>query len=629
MPETLIEITAFDQLPLSDAILRAVRDVGYETPSPIQARSIPHLLEGRDLLGLAQTGTGKTAAFALPALSRIDASSNETQVLVLCPTRELAIQVAEACQSYAKYIPNFHVLPIYGGQDMRGQLRGLQRGAQVVVGTPGRVMDHLRRGSLKLDSLQTVVLDEADEMLRMGFVDDIEWILKHAPTERQTALFSATMPPAIRRIADTYLKEPVSVEIRAKTTTVSTITQKVWMASGLHKLDALTRILEVEEFDAMIIFVRTRSATVELAEKLEARGFSAAALNGDMSQALREKMIDRLKKGSLDILIATDVAARGLDVERISHVVNYDIPNDTEAYVHRIGRTGRAGRQGTAILFAAPRERRMLRAIEYATRQKIEPMRLPTQRDVRDIRIKNFKEQLACILGNEDLSQYREIIDEMIQEQAIEMEDAAAALCYMAQKERPFPDGNEPEPRQWEDRGDRGERADRGERRGRRGDDRDDPRNIGKKRYRISVGRDHGVSPGEIVGALANEGGISGRDIGHIRLFDKFSTVYLPDTLDPAVLGSMGEISIRNQAIGLREWRENPSAGRGERGRSDRGERSARDHGQFRDRGRSDRGARDHGEYRDRGERGRGGDRSRGDRPRRDFQRDDFNRSKG
>ena len=624
MPETPIEITAFDQLSLSDAILRAVCDVGYETPSPIQARSIPHLLEGRDLLGLAQTGTGKTAAFALPALSRIDANSNETQVLVLCPTRELAIQVAEACQSYAKYIPNFHVLPIYGGQDMRGQLRGLHRGAQVVVGTPGRVMDHLRRGSLKLDSLQTVVLDEADEMLRMGFVDDIEWILKHAPTERQTALFSATMPPAIRRIADTYLKEPVSVEIRAKTTTVSTITQKVWMASGLHKLDALTRILEVEEFDAMIIFVRTRSATVELAEKLEARGFSAAALNGDMSQALREKMIDRLKKGSLDILIATDVAARGLDVERISHVVNYDIPNDTEAYVHRIGRTGRAGRQGTAILFAAPRERRMLRAIEYATRQKIEPMRLPTQRDVRDIRIKNFKEQLACILGNEDLSQYREIIDEMIQEQAIEMEDAAAALCYMAQKERPFPDSNEPEPRQWEDRG---ERADRGERRGRRGDDRDDPRNIGKKRYRISVGRDHGVSPGEIVGALANEGGISGRDIGHIRLFDKFSTVYLPESLDPAVLGSMGEISIRNQTIGLREWRENPMGGRGERGRSDRGERGARDHGQFRDRSRSDRGTRDHGEYRDRGERGRGGDRSRGDRPRRDFQRDDFNRS--
>ncbi len=586
MPATQIDtITAFNQLPLSDAILRAVGDVGYETPSPIQARSIPHLLEGRDLLGLAQTGTGKTAAFALPALSRIDASQNNTQVLVLCPTRELAIQVAEACQSYAKYMPNFHVLPIYGGQDMRGQLRGLHRGAQVVVGTPGRVMDHLRRGSLKLDNLKTVVLDEADEMLRMGFVDDIEWILEHTPSTRQTALFSATMPPAIRRIADTYLKDPVSVEIRAKTTTVSTITQKVWMASGLHKLDALTRILEVEEFDAMIIFVRTRSATVELAEKLEARGFSAAALNGDMSQALREKMVDRLKKGTLDILIATDVAARGLDVERISHVVNYDIPNDTEAYVHRIGRTGRAGRQGTAILFAAPRERRMLRAIEHATRQKIEPMRLPTQRDVRDIRIKNFKEQIAIILGNEDLAPYREIINEMIQEQAMEVADAAAALCFMAQKERPFPSGNEPEPRQWEERSDRGDRGDRGERRGGRRDDREDPRNIGKKRYRIGVGRDHGVNPGEIVGALANEGGISGRDIGHIRLFDKFSTVYLPESLDPSVLSTMSEISIRSQVIGLREWRENPQGDRGGRHHEFRGNNRNRDH---RDRPRRD-----------------------------------------
>ena len=567
MPETQNEtITTFDQLPLSDAILRAVSDIGYETPSPIQAGSIPHLLEGRDLLGLAQTGTGKTAAFALPSLSWIDVTNNDTQMLVLCPTRELAIQVAEACQSYAKYLPHFHVLPIYGGQDMRGQLRGLHRGAQVVVGTPGRVMDHLRRGSLKLENLKTVVLDEADEMLRMGFIDDIEWIMDHTPKSRQTALFSATMPPAIRRIADTYLNDPITVEIRAKTTTVATITQKVWMVSGLHKLDALTRILEVEDFDAMIIFVRTRSATVELAEKLEARGFSAAALNGDMSQGLREKMVDRLKKNSLDILIATDVAARGLDVERISHVVNYDIPNDTDAYVHRIGRTGRAGRQGTAILFAAPRERRMLRSIEHATRQKIEPMRLPTQRDVRDIRIKNFKEEIARTLTNQDLTQYREVVNELSQEQAIEFEDAAAALCYMAQKERPFPDENGPEPRQWEERGDRGERNERRNRR----DNREDPRNVGKKRYRISVGREHGVSPGEIVGALANEGGISGRDIGHIRLFDTFSTVYLPERLDPAVVDTMGGISIRNQVIGLREWRENPNSS-SRRGRSGMG----------------------------------------------------------
>lgn len=571
MPETQTEtVTAFDQLPLADAVLRAVRDVGYETPSPIQARSIPHLLEGRDLLGLAQTGTGKTAAFALPMLSRIDVNTNDTQALVLCPTRELAIQVAEACQRYARFMPDFHVLPIYGGQDMRGQLRGLHRGAQIVVGTPGRVMDHLRRGSLKLEGLKTVVLDEADEMLRMGFVDDIEWILDHTPKERQTALFSATMPPAIRRIANTHLKDPVSVEIRAKTATVDTITQKVWMVSGLHKLDALTRILEVEDFDAMIIFVRTRSATVELAEKLEARGFSAAALNGDMSQGLREKMVDRLKKGSLDILVATDVAARGLDVERMSHVVNYDIPNDTEAYVHRIGRTGRAGRQGTAILFASPRERRMLRAIEHATRQKIEPMRLPSLRDVRDTRIKNFKEQISLIMGKEELEPYREVVEELVQEQATTLEDAAAALCYLAQRERPFPDANDntPEPPMWQER----------ERRP-RGDDREDPRNQGKKRYRINVGREHGVSPGEIVGAIANEGGISGKEIGHIRLFDQFSTVYLPETLDASVLSTLSESRIHNQQLELREWKDNrPRGGGGDRGgyRGDRNDRPRR-----------------------------------------------------
>ena len=600
MPETQTEtVTAFDQLPLADAVLRAVRDVGYETPSPIQARSIPHLLEGRDLLGLAQTGTGKTAAFALPMLSRIDDTDKSTQVLVLCPTRELAIQVAEACQRYARFMSNFHVLPIYGGQDMRGQLRGLHRGAQIVVGTPGRVMDHLRRGSLKLDNLKSVILDEADEMLRMGFVDDIEWILDHTPKDRQTALFSATMPPAIRRIANTHLKDPVSVEIRAKTATVDTITQKVWMVSGLHKLDALTRILEVEDFDAMIIFVRTRSATVELAEKLEARGFSAAALNGDMSQGLREKMVDRLKKGSLDILIATDVAARGLDVERMSHVVNYDIPNDTEAYVHRIGRTGRAGRQGTAILFASPRERRMLRAIEHATRQKIEPMRLPSLRDVRDTRIKNFKEQISLIIGKEELEPYREVVEEMIQEQAISMEDAASALCYLAQRERPFPDANDntPEPPMWQER----------ERRP-RGDDRDDPRNQGKKRYRIGVGREHGVSPGEIVGAIANEGGISGKDIGHIRLFDQFSTVYLPEDLSPEVLSTLSESRIRNQQLEMREWKDNRPRGE----RSDRGGyRNDRPRRRF-DNNRGERGDRRRSQG-DRGER-RGGYRgNRGD----------------
>ena len=590
----------FADLPLSEAVIKAVQDVGYESPSPIQAQSIPHLLEGRDLLGLAQTGTGKTAAFALPLLSAIDLKQRDPQVLVLTPTRELAIQVAEAFQRYARHMKGFHVLPVYGGQDMRGQLRSLQRGAHVIVGTPGRVMDHLRRESLKLDNLKTVVLDEADEMLRMGFVDDIEWIMEQTPANRQVALFSATMPYQIRKIADTHLKEPATVEIKAKTATVDTITQKVCMVSGFHKLDALTRILEVEPFDAMIIFVRTKTATVELAEKLEARGFAAAALNGDMSQALREKVVDRLKKKSLDILIATDVAARGLDVERMSHVVNYDIPYDTEAYVHRIGRTGRAGREGTAILFATHRERRMLRAIESATRQRIDTMRLPSMSDVRDIRIRQFKEDVikAMEMG-EELDVFREIVAELEQENALSYEDMAAALCFMAQKERPFPDAKEPEQprregRERGERGDRGERRREGDRRGERGRERN---NDGMVRYRVELGRDQGINPGDLVGAIANEGKISGQSIGHIRLFDNCSSVYLPEGMDKSVIEALKGAKIRNRPMELKLWTgDEPQAER--RGRRDGG----RDGG----RGRREGGARREG--------GRGGDR----RPRRD-----------
>lgn len=570
----------FADLPLAPAVIKAVQDVGYETPSPIQAQSIPHILEGRDLLGLAQTGTGKTAAFALPMLSQINLKQRSPQVLVLTPTRELAIQVAEAFQRYARHMPGFHVLPVYGGQDMRGQLRGLQRGAHVIVGTPGRVMDHLRRESLKLDELKAVVLDEADEMLRMGFVDDIEWIMEQTPEERQVALFSATMPRQIRKIADTHLKNPATVEIKAKTATVDTITQKVCMVSGFHKLDALTRILEVEPFDAMIIFVRTKTATVELAEKLEARGFAAAALNGDMSQGLREKVVDRLKKGSLDILIATDVAARGLDVERMSHVVNYDIPYDTEAYVHRIGRTGRAGRQGVAILFATHRERRMLRSIEHATRQRIETMRLPSMRDVRDMRIRAFKDEVVKTLEmGEELGSFREVIAELETEHALSHEDMAAALCFMAQKERPFPDGKEPERPQRErrDRDDR--RGDRGERGGERGERRRRDRredNEGMVRYRVEVGRDQGISPGDLVGAIANESKISGKNIGHIRLFDNCSSIYLPERMDAGTLDSLKEVKVRNKALGLKAWVDDGSA----RERSDRRPRRGRD-GEF------------------------------------------------
>ena len=591
---------SFADLPLSEPVLKAVQDIGYETPSPIQAQSIPHILEGRDLLGLAQTGTGKTAAFALPLLSQIDLKQRDPQVLVLTPTRELAIQVAEAFQRYARHMRGFHVLPVYGGQDMRSQLRGLSRGAHVIVGTPGRVMDHIRRESLKLSGLKTVVLDEADEMLRMGFVDDIEWIMEHTPEDRRVALFSATMPYQIRKIADTHLNNPATVEIKSKTATVDTITQKVCMVSGFHKLDALTRILEVEPFDAMIIFVRTKTATVELAEKLEARGFAAAALNGDMSQALREKVVDRLKKKSLDILIATDVAARGLDVERMSHVVNYDIPYDTEAYVHRIGRTGRAGRQGTAILFATHRERRMLRAIETATRQRIDTMRLPSMSDVRDTRIRQFKEDVVAAMSmGDELSVFREVVDQLETEHAMSHEDMAAALCYLAQKDRPFPDGKEPERPQRErrernERGDRGDRRDRGERRERR-----EHSNEGMVRYRVDLGREQGISPGDLVGAIANEGKISGQSIGHIRLFDTCSSVYLPEGLDQKVLDTLKGAKIRNKPMDLKIWSGDEPADRG---------------GERRGRGRRDgdrRGGRREGGRR---EGGRGGDR----RPRRD-----------
>jgi ATP-dependent RNA helicase DeaD len=384
-------IDSFAALQLPPALLAALADVGYETPSPIQAACIPILLAGRDLLGEAQTGTGKTAAFALPVLARLDLAVKMPQALVLTPTRELAIQVAEAFQKYAKHMPGFHVLPLYGGQSMVIQLRALSRGAHVIVGTPGRIMDHLERKSLSLDALQTLVLDEADEMLRMGFIDDVEWILEHTPATRQTALFSATMPEPIRRIAKRYQRDPEQIKIKAATATVSTIRQRYWIARGADKLDALTRMLEVEEdFDAAIVFVRTKLATVELAEKLEARGLEAAALNGDMTQGLREQVIERLKNGSLDIVVATDVAARGIDVPRVSHVINYDIPYDTEAYIHRIGRTGRAGRAGTAILFVAPREQRMLKAIEHATRQKIEPISLPTAGEVAERRVARF-----------------------------------------------------------------------------------------------------------------------------------------------------------------------------------------------------------------------------------------------
>ncbi|HEY0963155.1 MAG TPA: DEAD/DEAH box helicase [Pseudomonadales bacterium] len=429
---------SFSDLALSPAVFQALEKTGYERPSPIQAKTIPLLLAGHDLIGQAQTGTGKTAAFALPVLSQLDLKQKSPQVLVLAPTRELAIQVAEAFQTYAAFIPGFHVLPIYGGSDYRGQLQGLKRGAHVVVGTPGRVMDHMRRGSLDLTGLKTIVLDEADEMLRMGFIDDVEWVLEQAPAERQIVLFSATMPTEIRKIATRHLREPQHVTIEVKTVSAETIRQRYWTVRGVNKLDALTRILEAEAFSAMLIFVRTKTLTVELADKLSARGFAASAINGDMSQQLREATIDKLKAGKLDILVATDVAARGLDVERITHVVNYDIPYDTETYIHRIGRTGRAGREGDAILFVAPREMRMLGAIERATRKKITLMELPSTEEINDKRVARFMQQISDTLAEGGLDQFQDLVARYEQEHNVPAIEIAAALARLMQGNNPL-----------------------------------------------------------------------------------------------------------------------------------------------------------------------------------------------
>ncbi|MDZ7642266.1 MAG: DEAD/DEAH box helicase [Desulfurivibrio sp.] len=447
------DIVHFSQLPLAPAVSQAVAEIGYETPTPIQVAAIGPLLAGRDLLGQAQTGTGKTAAFALPLLSRLDTSHKHPQLLVLAPTRELALQVADEIQAYSRHLPGFQVLPLYGGQNMAQQLRALQRGVQAVVGTPGRIQDHLRRGTLKLDRLTAVVIDEADEMLKMGFVDEVEKILAQTPPQRQVALFSATMTQEIMRIARRHLKDPEEIRLKTRTTTVETITQHYWLVQGLQKLDALTRILEAEAVEAMLIFVRTKVATVELAEKLAARGFASAALNGDMTQGLREKTVEQLKDGNLDIVVATDVAARGLDVQRISHVVNYDIPYDTESYVHRIGRTGRAGRQGQAIIFVAPREMRMLHAIEKATRQQIARLQLPSRREVNQRRIDQFKEKIITASRQPGLEFFEELVAQAAAEAEIDSQQLAAGLAYLLQQQRPLlpeeePATPEPEPQQ-------------------------------------------------------------------------------------------------------------------------------------------------------------------------------------
>ncbi|MDC1143460.1 DEAD/DEAH box helicase [Porticoccaceae bacterium] len=544
----------FESLGLSAPVLKAVKQLGYEQPSPVQAQSIPILLKGNNLLGTAQTGTGKTAAFALPFLSKIDEKQRSPQILVLTPTRELAIQVAEAFQSYAKYMKGFNVLPIYGGADIGGQLRSLKRGVQVVVGTPGRMLDHLRRRSLDLSQIKGLILDEADEMLRMGFIDDVETILAQTPPQCQRALFSATMPPTIRRVAEKYLGDAERVNIEAKTKTVERIEQQYVTVKSHQKMDALTRVLEVEDFDGMIIFVRTKSSTVDIAERLEARGFSSAALNGDLSQALRERTINRLKKGQVDVVVATDVAARGLDVERISHVINFDIPYDNESYVHRIGRTGRAGREGKAILFITPKETRLLRSIEKSTRQSITPLTMPTNAQVSDQRILQFTNQLVQTLETPRLDKFRDLITTFADENELDMADIAAALTYENQKERPlFPKlDNIVAPRDNNRERNRGDKHERREERSKREDrPKKEPRvrdeggnDIAMVTYRLEVGNNDGITPSNIVGAIANEADISSRYIGSIKLHDDYSTVDLPEGMPDELLAHLKKVRV-------------------------------------------------------------------------------------
>jgi len=648
----------FDRLALAPAVLSAVQGLGYESPTPIQLECIPHLLAGRDLLGQAQTGTGKTAAFALPILSRIDLIAGPPQVLVLTPTRELALQVAEAFQRYARGLAGFHVLPIYGGQGYGWQIRQMERGPQVIVGTPGRVMDHLRRGHLNLDGIRTLVLDEADEMLNMGFAEDIEWIFGRAPAERQVVLFSATMPAQIREVAHRHLVDPVEIRIAGATQTVETIDQHHCLVTRYHKLDVLTRLLEVEPFDAMLIFVRTKTATLDLAETLVAHGFSAQALNGDMTQIDRERTVERLKDGRLDILVATDVAARGLDVERIGLVVNYDIPYDPDAYVHRIGRTGRAGRAGRALLFVEPRERHLLRAIEKTIGQRIPLLSPPTVEELGEHRIERFTATLRSTLTEQDLDFFHRLVTRIAREEELDPLDIAAALTYLVQRERPLAvapgapraeeraaareEPRKPPPRRVESRrpeaeaegGEherpferpRRERAQDGqsasERRprpsyGEREDRERPPRRREEAaqdlvRYRVEVGRRDGAGPREIVGAIANEAGLDGRYIGRVDIRDDYALVDLPDGMPREVLAHLRRVFVCGRPLEIHrldEARARPARPYGEGpGPSRPYEREGRPPGSYERDGGRDRGPRPPRPFERDARRGRSGD---------------------
>ena len=603
----------FADLDLSAPVLAAVQHEGFEQPTPIQMRAIPTILSGRDMIGQAQTGTGKTAAFALPILSRLPKTQRQIFAVVLEPTRELALQVAESFSRFAHYIDNFRVAPIYGGASYENQIRSLRHGAQVVVATPGRLIDLIEKGRMDFSEVKYVVIDEADEMLRMGFIDDVDWILDKIPEPRQTALFSATMPTPIRRIAHQHLVNPLEVRIQSHTTTATTVRQRYWVVSGVHKIDAMTRMLEVEPYDAVLVFVRTKTDAEDVANKLAGRGLACAALHGDIPQRQREKIIERLKNGSLDIIIATDVAARGLDVDRITHVFNYDIPYDAESYVHRIGRTGRAGRTGEAILFVSPRERRALRQIERVTRQRIEPMRMPTIADVNKRRLENFRNQIIETIDAGGLGEYLEVVSDILSDDSIEPELLAAALAKMAQRDGSLlleESAPEPKMRSFDERGDRPER--------RHGGPSAEPvplrsfPDIKMVRYRLAVGRRDSVKPGQIVGAIANEANIESKYIGEISIYDSFSTVDLPEGMPHETMNVLARARVCGRALELREYTQDPPPRRPRAERPERGDRPERPERPERERaGRPERRRGDERgprSYRGRGFEGRGGE---------------------
>ena len=551
---------SFDQMSLAEPILKAVRKAGYETPSPIQERSIPPLLEGKDLLGVAQTGTGKTAAFSLPLLSRLDESVKGAQILVLAPTRELALQVAEAMEGFAENLPRLRVVAVYGGTGYGEQIREFKRGTQVVVGTPGRVMDHIEKGYLKLNNLQALVLDEADEMLSMGFIDDIEWILEHTPKERQTALFSATMPKPIRKLAEKHLRQPEEVTIKVKAENSPNIRQRFIKVRQHEKREMLTRLLEIEKFEAMLIFARTKNATREIVENLQGKGYPAEPLNGDMPQNLREKTVDRLKRGKISVLVATDVAARGLDVDRISHVLNYDAPFDLESYTHRIGRTGRAGREGDAIIFITNKEMRMLNAIERTLKVPCDQYVFPTLEEMNERKEEEFFTKIEQGMKG-DLDDYRKALQRYLEESGKDTLEVAAALAFLeagkkALRYENMPTSSTRKPRR-EDRQDRDQPNRRDS--SRRGDrsERDD--NL--QSYRLEVGEYHGAQKGDIVGAIANEVGLDPQNMGKIRMFKDHTFIDLPKDMPKEIFDALKTVWVQGHQMNISVDKGRPRPG--------------------------------------------------------------------